>query len=106
MDNIKFTKNLINISLKVEVKAKVVPMRSTEAHCGVELHFILFLTQARARRLSDSHLYLLVMSSGYSQNRRMVECQNPVWTLWKGDKYFALTGNRTKVLRTYCPYYF
>jgi hypothetical protein len=94
------TKNLINISLKVEVKAKVVPMRSKEAHCGVELHFLLFLVQARAGGLSDSRFYLLVLSSGYSQNSRVVGCQNPFWTLWKGDKYFALTGNRTKVLRT------
>ena len=36
-----FTKNLINISLKVEVKAKLVPMRSAEAHCGVAFSIIL-----------------------------------------------------------------
>jgi len=35
----------------------------------------------------------------------MVGCQNPVWSLWKGNKYFAVTGNRTKVLRTYCPFF-
>jgi hypothetical protein len=43
----RLTKNLVNISLEVNVKYKVFPVHAMKAHWGVELQFLSFLILAR-----------------------------------------------------------